>query len=139
MILRSPDGLTRFEKVTDALARAAEDKTIGASFRHSALQLDGDVLSVFLCRVGDSPESILLSRIRLTTDPRTWKASPPVKVLEPETDYEGADMPIVKSKDGQTAPVRALRDPCIYREGKKTYLLHSVKGEYGIAIAEMKN
>jgi len=138
MISRSKDGLTRFEKVSDTLARAAEDKTIGATFRHSALQLDGDVLTIFLCRVGDSPESILLSKIKLTPDPATWKASPPVRILEPETDYEGAGMPIVKSKDGPTPPVRALRDPCIFREGGKTYLLYSVKGEYGIAIGELK-
>ena len=138
MILRSKDGLTRFEKASDALAKAAEDKAIGASFRHGALTLDGDVLSVFLCRVGDSPEHILLSKIKLTPNPKGWNTSPPVKVLEPEKDYEGANMPIVKSKDGKTAPVRALRDPCIYREGDKTYLLYSVKGEYGIAIAEVE-
>jgi len=139
MVLRSKDGLTPFEKATDTLAKAARDETIGASFRHSALQLDGNVLSVFLCRVGDSPESILLSKIELTPDPKAWTASPTVKVLEPETDYEGANMPVVKSKDGRTPPVRALRDPCIYREGDKTYLLYSVKGEYGIAIAELKS
>lgn len=138
MILRSRDGLTPFEKATDALARAAEDKAIGASFRHGAVKLDGNRLSVYLCRVGDTPECIRLSKITLTPDPATWKASPPVKVLEPETDYEGVTMPLVKSKDGRTPPVRALRDPCIFREDGKTYLLYSVKGEYGIAIAEVK-
>jgi hypothetical protein len=38
-----------------------------------------------------------------------------------------------------TLAVRAFCDPCIYREGDKTYLLYSIKGEYGIAIAEVKN
>jgi len=35
-------------------------------------------------------------------------------------------------------PVRQLRDPGIYRENGKTYLLYSVAGENGIAIAELK-
>lgn len=137
-LLRSKDGLTRFEKVSDALARATRDAATGASFRHGAFRLDGNALTVYFCRVGDAPECILMSRIELTADPATWTASPPVKVLEPETDYEGANMPVVKSKDGRTPPVRALRDPCVFRERGKTYLLYSVQGEYGIAIAELQ-
>ena len=31
-----------------------------------------------------------------------------------------------------------LRDPAIFRDGAKTYLLYSVAGESGIAIAELK-
>ena len=139
MLLRSTDGLTRFQKVSDALARASHDAAAGASFRHGAFRLDGNSLAVFYCRVGDAPERILMSRIELTPDPATWTASPPVRILEPESDYEGANMPVVQSKDGRTPPVRALRDPCIFRDGSKTYLLYSVKGEYGIAIAELKD
>jgi hypothetical protein len=33
--------------------------------------------------------------------------------------------------------VRQLRDPGIYQEGNRTYLLYSVAGEQGIAIAEI--
>jgi hypothetical protein len=35
-------------------------------------------------------------------------------------------------------PVRQLRDPGIYREGGRTYLLYSVAGEHGIGIAELE-
>jgi hypothetical protein len=34
-------------------------------------------------------------------------------------------------------PVRQLRDPAIYREDGRAYLLYSVAGEYGTAIAEV--
>jgi hypothetical protein len=34
-------------------------------------------------------------------------------------------------------PVRQLRDPAIYQEDGRTYLLYSVAGEHGIAIAEL--
>ena len=37
---------------------------------------------------------------------------------------------------GQTN-VRQLRDPYIYKDGGKTYLLYAVAGETGIAIAEV--
>jgi len=33
--------------------------------------------------------------------------------------------------------VHQLRDPAIYQEGEKTYLLYSVSGESGIAISEI--
>ena len=35
-------------------------------------------------------------------------------------------------------PVRELRDPAIFEDNGKTYLLYSVSGELGIAIAELK-
>jgi hypothetical protein len=35
-------------------------------------------------------------------------------------------------------PVRQLRDPAIFPENGKTYLLYSIAGENGIAIAELK-
>jgi hypothetical protein len=67
-----------------------------------------------------------------------WQASQPFTVLEPETAYEGAGLPLAPSERGWAPhPVRQLRDPAIYREGKRTYLLYSVAGERGIAIAEI--
>lgn len=35
------------------------------------------------------------------------------------------------------SPVRELRDPAIFVEAGRTYLLYSVAGESGIAIAEV--
>jgi hypothetical protein len=53
-------------------------------------------------------------------------------------DWEGAALPAKPSIRG-IAPgaVRELRDPAIFVEAGRTYLLYSVAGESGIAIAEL--
>ena len=59
-------------------------------------------------------------------------------MLEPELAYEGAHQPLVPSERGAIhEPVRQLRDPCIFEEGGRTWLLYAVAGEQGIAIAEL--
>ncbi len=99
--------------------------------RHSALKLDGDVLSVFHTVVGEVPERIVLSKIPLTSDWLSWKESEPVVILEPERVYDGADLPLEPSaRDLAPGRVRQLRDPAIFQEDGKTYLLYSVAGEW---------
>jgi hypothetical protein len=62
-----------------------------------------------------------------------------VVVLEPELPYEGGDLPRQPSKRGLVMePVCQLRDPAIFHEDGRTYLLYAVAGEHGIAIAEIK-
>ena len=108
------------------------------TMRHSALKLDGDTLSVFYTHAGDCPERILRSTIDLRPDWREWRASEPVTILEPETEYEGGHLALEPSRRGLVmGPVCQLRDPAIYREDERTYLLYAVAGEYGIAIAEL--
>lgn len=126
---RSMDGLTEFRQ---GPVLFSEDQ------RHTALKLDGDTLSVFYSNAHDCPERILLSRVELTPDWMNWRASEAAVILEPETDYEGADLPLQPSRRGWSPErVRQLRDPGIYREGDDTYLLYSVAGESGIAIAKI--
>jgi len=134
VLYRSRDGLTNFEPGGNPFQRGSRPSMV----RHVALKLDGNVLSVFYSNIGDSPESILMARIELKKDWKEWVASELVTVLKPEMSYEGADLPDAPSKEG-AAPgkVRQLRDPAIFREGGKTYLLYSVAGESGIAIAEI--
>ena len=61
------------------------------------------------------------------------------EVLRPETDWEGANLPIKTSRSGHIdVPVNQLRDPTIYQEKGETYLLYSVAGEGGIAVARIK-
>jgi hypothetical protein len=55
-----------------------------------------------------------------------------------QTVHEGADLPLTKSSGGPASErLRQLRDPAIYREGKRTWLLYSIAAESGIAIAEL--
>lgn len=129
VLLRSKDGVTAFKSGQDFIP----------NLRHAAVLLKGDRLLVFYSRYGDAPERVLISDVDLTQDWDKWIPSGPVTVLEPEMDYEGVAMPIVSSAVGVAdEPMRELRDPAIYTEGEKTYLLYSVAGEQGIAIAELK-
>lgn len=134
LFLRSRDGTSAFEQGPSLF-----DKDPHLLFRHAALDLRGDTLSVYYSRIGDSPERILVSQIRLTPDWTTWRASDPDDVLRPEKDYEGGKLPLKPSETSLApGPVRELRDPAIFREGDRTYLLYTVAGESGIAIAELR-
>lgn len=126
---RSADGLTDFEKGPTLFSE---------NQRHTALKLEGSRLSVFYTNVSDCPERILCAAIDLTLDWMEWRVSEPLVILEPETDYEGADLSLRPSVRGWSPErVCQLRDPGIYREANETYLLYSVAGESGIAIARL--
>src|SRR5688572_11780346 len=126
---RSRDGLSELEEGPTLFTR---------NMRHTALKLDGHVLSVFYTNAGDCPERILLSTIDLEPDWRSWTPSAPVVVLEPELDYEGGNRPRVPSVRGLSSEaVCQQRDPAIFREAGRTWLLYSVAGERGIAIADL--
>lgn len=137
-LLRSRDGFTGFQVGTDAVGEAAVDPATGASLRHTGLRLVGNRLQIFYSRVGDAPESILVSTMPLTGDWLTWRPSPPLLVLAPGTPDEGTDLPITPSDKGDAkGRQRQLRDPYIYEENGHVYLLYAVAGEHGIAIAEL--
>ncbi len=127
---RSQDGLSSFE---------AGPNFFTPDMRHSALLIRDNQLYVFFTSRRDAPERIMLSTIDLTDDWMNWSASEPVEVLRPEFDWEGADLPIEPSRGGYIdVRVHQLRDPAIYQEDGRTYLLYSVAGESGIAIAEVE-
>jgi hypothetical protein len=129
ILYRSGDGLSGFER---------GPQLFGRDMRHSALLVRRDELLVFWSRVGDSPERILCSRVPLRGDWHDWGAGSPAEVLAPEHPWEGASQPVEPSVRGWVdEPVRQLRDPAIFREDDRTYLLYSVAGESGIAIAEL--
>lgn len=106
---------------------------------HNAVRRRGDVMDVFYTREGDRPERILYSEVTLGPDWRTWRATPPQECLTPEMDWEGADLPIVPGTVGALSePSHALRDPAIFEEDGRTYLIYVVAGESGIGIAELR-
>jgi hypothetical protein len=108
------------------------------SMRHSALLLRGDCLHVFWTRVGDAPERILLSRIDVSGPWQTWREGEAVEVLRPERPWEGADAALAPSlRSVAYGRVNQLRDPAIFEEAGRSYLLYAVAGESGIAIAEL--
>lgn len=127
---RSRDGISGFE---------SGPRLFAPNMRHAALLVEGDTLTVFYTNVGEEPpERILAAAVDLSKDWMEWEATPPSVVLEPERDYEGADLPLVASIRGEiTARARQLRDPTIYAEDGRLYLLYSVAGESGIGLAEL--
>jgi hypothetical protein len=128
-----------FQRLQNRVLPGSHDGPNGIELvRHVALQVRGDVLRIFYSRIGDSPESIRLASVDLGGDPEAWTARDDQLLLAPETNWEGADLPATVSGFGD-APSRekAVRDPAIYEEDGRTYLLYSVAGECGIAIAEV--
>ena len=135
---RSTDGLEAFKPVSKALRTAGEFTSPSAHLRHSGISLKGDTLTVFYSRIGDSPESIYFTTLSLVGDPAGWKAAPPVSVLSPERDYEGFAAPIAPSTPIAQTHVHHLRDPFVFSEAERSWLLYAVAGETGIAVAELK-
>lgn len=128
-LYHSPDGERAFEK---------GPLLFDPNARHFAVRVRDGWVDAFHTIRGDAPERILVSRIVTDGDWMSWRAQPAEEVLEPETDYEGADLPIAPSVKGLARErVRQLRDPCIYEEEGRTYLVYSVAGERGLAIAEL--
>lgn len=128
--VRSADGLTGFEEGPNLFV---------PQMRHSAVTVRHGVLHVLWTRVGDAPESILHSTVELTADWNDWVASEPVVVLRPEHEWEGADAPVEPSRRSVAhGHVNQLRDPAIFIDDGRTYLLYAVAGESGIALAEIE-
>jgi hypothetical protein len=126
---RSRDGLHGFEP---------GPVLFNPMMRHSAVLKRGNELLVFWTQVGEAPERILLSRIDIAGDWLGWKESTPVEMLRPEQSWEAADAPLTPSvRSTAYGHVNQLRDPAIFEEAGRTYLLYAVAGESGIAIAEI--
>ena len=128
-IMRSRDGYHDFE---------AGPTLFEPNMRHSAVRVLGDELEVFWSRVGDAPERILRSTMDLRPEWLEWAESEPIEILRPEHTWEGAGHPVLPSVRGAVnTPVNQLRDPALFEEDGVTYLLYSVAGESGIAIARL--
>ena len=94
---------------------------------------------VFWTRIGDRPERILVSLLELGADWRDWRLGESIEVHRAERAWEGADLaPRASAYGAARQRVNQLRDPAIFVEGGKIYLLYSIAGEQGIAIGELR-
>lgn len=128
-------------RARDPLGPFEEGPTLFASnMRHSAVLVDGDTLTVFYTMVGEEPpEKVLVTTVDLRRDWMEWQTGAVAPVIQPERDYEGADLPMAPSIRGEISErARQLRDPAVYREADRLYLLYAVAGESGIALAELR-
>ncbi len=109
------------------------------NMRHAAFLKRGSTLLVFWTQVGTAPEAIQLSTIDLSGDWTTWKDTAPIEVLRPERVWEGSDAPRRPSlRSTAYGHVNQLRDPAVFEENGRMFLLYAVAGESGIGIAELK-
>ena len=135
-VVRSRDGFGGFERGPVVLAASRR----GNRPRHVAVQKSDGLLRVYYTRKGDAPERIVHGTIDLARDWRQWKVEGATELLRPATDFEGADLPVRPSRSG---PVKgrenALRDPAIFDEDGRTWLLYAVAGESGISLAEIRS
>jgi len=126
---RSRDGVSDFQEGPSLFTK---------DMRHSAVLCHQDTLTVFYSNAYDCPERILWAQIDLDSDWHQWRESASGTLLAPETSWEGADCPVETSQRGSVHHrVHQLRDPCVFEDEGKTYLLYTVAGEHGIAIAEL--
>ena len=128
-VYRSKDGLSNFEQ---------GPLLFNPNMRHCALLKRGNLLYVFWTQVGQAPERVLLSTIDLSAPWMEWKETGAEEVVRPEREWEGANKPIEPSiRSVAYGPVNQLRDPAIFEEDSRIFLLYAVAGESGIAIAEL--
>ena len=129
ILLRSEDGVSPFQAGPRIIPR----------MRHAAVLPQDDVAWLFYSRIGDRPERLLAAVLRLCGDWSTWETRSQGVVLRPEHAYEGADRIARRSRAGRAwGRRRELRDPAIYIEDDRTFLLYSVAGEQGIGLAELR-
>ena len=89
-------------------------------------------------RVGDTPERILHCQITLFDDPQDWRFGPVTKLLTPDVTWEGLGTDPVKSAEGSARGwIPELRDPCLFNDKGRLWLLYSGGGERGVGVAEI--
>ncbi len=128
-VYRSDNALKGFEEGPQILP----DNT-----RHVATLIRDDTLHLFHTYAYQTRESIMVGDINLRSDWQDWTVTDIREVLRPETEWEGANLPPMPSERGPIdIPVNQLRDPAIFQEDGTTWLLYSVAGEGGLAIASL--
>ncbi|RRH90884.1 hypothetical protein EH240_32680 [Mesorhizobium tamadayense] len=131
---RSIDGLSGFEEGPIVLAGSRWVRP-----RHVAVQKIGGSLIVYYTCKGDAPERVIYGSIDLSRDWRRWVVRGRTELLRPGTDYEGAGLPVRRSRAGVArSKENGLRDPAIFEEDGRTWLLYAIAGESGIALAEIR-
>jgi hypothetical protein len=109
------------------------------AIRHHALLQYNDQWFVLWTRVGDSPERILLSILDTPDDWQQWGFAETCEIHRAQKTWEGADIAPRASQYGAIMErVNQLRDPAIFVEDGKIYLLYAIAGEQGIAIGELR-
>lgn len=132
IVWRSNDGITPFQE-------GSHIEGLPPKARHFAVQQKGARLWLAWSVTGEAPERLYLGWLDLNTPWEAWCVEGVRELLRPEHDWEFAELPQTQSEPGLAwHPVNQLRDPAFFREDGIDYLLYSVGGESGIAIARIE-
>ena len=140
---RSGCGLTPFAIGHNCDPQARTEKTgkynQRGSIRHVAVRKLNARLAVYFTRIGDRPERIFRAWIDLGLPWTAWVMGRAEEIVRPRMAYEGAELPLRRSKSGQAIEAEnALRDPAIFIDTDgHGYLLYSAMGEKAIVIAQV--
>ena len=108
-------------------------KKLIKNIRHTAILVEDDIIYLFYSLIGELQESIYCCIL----DIDNFMITNNYKLLKPSLEYEGFNFPKEKSKIGiENKFVNQVRDPGIFINKNDKYLLYSVSGEKGIAIAK---
>ena len=106
--------------------------------RHSAVLCRNDRLDLFFSRIGDCPEHILHSRVKLSENWNEWQVEPPKVLLMPREDWEGGNLPAKNSVTGAAnGRENAMRDPYIFSHAGEYNLFYCGGGESCIGLAQL--
>jgi hypothetical protein len=133
ILYRSASGVDEFQPRSRRL--------FDPNMRHAGLWLRDDTLYVFWSRVGDAPESILVSAVDLSSaDWDDWQATGPQEVLRAELPWEGSELEVQSSLRGELGlPANELRDPYVFTDDDgQIVLLYVGSGERAIGLARLQ-
>ena len=106
--------------------------------RHTCVLVIKKVIYVFFSSVTDNPEHIKVGELIINEKNNACSITNIKSIIEPELYYEHHNSEFIKSDYGGTNNfVRQLRDPYVFNDDKDIYILYTVCGEKGIAIAKI--
>lgn len=109
------------------------------AIRHDGVDVYNGMLTIYFTCVGHNPERILATRAPMTGAPGSWRSSEVVEVLRAREKWEGGDVAAKHSFGGVSRETEnALRDPAVFREGAKAWLLYAAAGEHGLGIVPIR-
>ena len=138
---KSKNLFNKFEQRQNLFYRNRSLETLhnyDGAIRHLCIIIENNTLIIFYSKIGDKPEKIYFSQLDLKIQDKNWFFDFEEELLRPKFNFEGADIKLKKSEPGDaTEPENALRDPHVAKILNNYVLTYCVKGEFGIAIAEL--
>lgn len=114
------------------------DQLLTSNARHHALLTNRGRMFVFWTEVGEAPEHIKVSVIEHPMDLGRIEIKHLGAILKPELEWEGSNAPNEPSvRSVAYGCVNQLRDPCVFVEDNRVYLLYAGGGESAVGIAEL--